>query len=141
MRNWPETQATVISSDLKSYSGDSTTYEAVGLYQYQVAGQHYAGTRLGISGGADNVGDWHQRMSGKLRSARSTQSTMRIYYNPGKPSESIVDRSPRWPLLGFKMIFCPGIRRRRCRLVLLVDARSQQTYRHTRRRRSTLAGP
>ena len=105
MRNWPETQATVISSDLKSYSGDSTTYEAVGLYHYQVAGQHYAGTRLGISGGADNVGDWHQRMSGKLRSARSTQSTMRIYYNPGKPSESIVDRSPRWPLLGFKMIF------------------------------------
>ena len=105
MRNWPETQATVISSDLKSYSGDSTTYEAVGLYHYQVAGQHYAGTRLGISAGADNVGDWHQRMSGKLRSARSTQSTLPIYYNPGKPSESIVDRSPRWSLLGFKMIF------------------------------------
>ena len=105
MRNWPETQATVISSELKSYSGDSTTYEAVGLYHYQVAGQHYAGTRLGISSGADNVGEWHQRMSGKLRSARSNQSKMSIYYNPGKPSESIVDRSPRWPLLGFKMIF------------------------------------
>ncbi len=28
MSDWHETQATVISSELKSYSGDSTTYEA-----------------------------------------------------------------------------------------------------------------
>ena len=105
MSNWPATQATVISSELKSYRGDSTTYEAVGIYDYQVGGQHYAGTRLGISSGADNVGEWHQRMSGKLRSARSNQNTVTIYYNPGNPAQAIVDRSPRWGLLGFKMIF------------------------------------
>ena len=102
---WHEAQATVISSELKSYSGDSTTYEAVGLYDYRVAGKQYTGTRLGISGGADNVGEWHQRMSGKLRSARDSQKTVSIYYNPGDPAEAIVDRSLRWGLLGFKMIF------------------------------------
>ena len=105
MSTWPATQATVISSELKSYSGDSTTYEAVGIYDYQVAGQHYAGTRLGLSSGADNVGEWHQRMSGKLRSARSNQNTVTVYYNPGNPAQAIIDRSPRWGLLGFKMIF------------------------------------
>lgn len=105
MSTWAATQATVISSELKSYSGDSTTYEAVGIYDYQVDGQHYAGTRLGISSGADNVGEWHQRMSGTLRSSRSNQKTVTIYYNPGNPAEAIVDRSPRWGLLGFKMIF------------------------------------
>lgn len=105
MSTWPATQATVISSELKSYSGDSTTYEAVGIYDYQVGGQHYAGTRLGLSTGADNVGEWHQRMSGKLRSARSTHNTVTVYYNPVNPAQAIVDRSPRWGLLGFKMIF------------------------------------
>jgi hypothetical protein len=105
MSDWPEAQATVISSELKSYSGDSTTYEALGLYHYQVAGQHYAGTRLGISRGADNVGDWHQQMSGKMRSARSSQTAMSIYFNPDNPAVAFVDRAPRWDLLGFKMIF------------------------------------
>jgi hypothetical protein len=105
MRSWHEAQATVTSSELNSYSGDSTTYEAVGLYDYRVANEHYTGTRLGISGGADNVGDWHQRMSGKLHTARSSQRTISIYYNPENPAEAIVDRSPRWALLGFKMIF------------------------------------
>jgi len=105
MRSWHEAQATVISSELNSYSGDSTTYEAVGLYDYRVGDERYTGTRLGISSGADNVGDWHQRMSGKLHAARSAQNTISIYYNPENPSEAIVDRSPRWALLGFKMIF------------------------------------
>ena len=105
MSDWHETQATVISSELKSYSGDSTTYEAVGSYSYTVAGQQYTGTRLGISGGADNVGDWHQRMSGKLYSARNAQRPVSVYYAPGNPAAAIVDRSLRWNLLGFKMIF------------------------------------
>ncbi|MEH6592431.1 MAG: DUF3592 domain-containing protein [Halioglobus sp.] len=105
MRTWHEAQANVISSELNSYSGDSTTYEAIGLYDYLVAGEQYAGSRLGISGGADNVGEWHQRISGKLRSARESQNTITIFYNPKDPGEAVVDRSLRWNLLGFKMIF------------------------------------
>ena len=105
MSAWHEAQATVISSELKSYSGDSTTYEAIGVYDYRVSGKQYTGTRLGISGGADNVGEWHQRMSGKLRSARDNQKTVTIYFSPENPAEAIVDRSLRWGLLGFKMIF------------------------------------
>jgi hypothetical protein len=105
MRSWHQTQARVISADLHSYSGDSTTYEAVGVYNYRVADEQYTGSRLGISGGADNIGDWHQRMSSNLHSARINQDTISIYYNPEKPVEAIVDRSPRWALLGFKMIF------------------------------------
>ena len=105
MSDWREAQATVISSELKSYSGDSTTYEAVGIYNYSVDGQQYTGTRLGISGGADNVGEWHQRMSSKLYAARDGQRTVSVYYNPKNPAAVIVDRSLRWNLLGFKMIF------------------------------------
>ena len=105
MSDWREAQATVISSELKSYSGDSTTYEAVGIYNYSVDGQQYTGTRLGISGGADNVGEWHQRMSSKLHAASNDQRTVSVYYNPKNPAAVIVDRSLRWNLLGFKMIF------------------------------------
>ena len=96
--DWREAQATVISSELKSYSGDSTTYEAVGIYDYSVDGQHYTGTRLGISGGADNVGEWHQRMSGKLhaRTRRPTHGERVL-----QPEESRRGNCRSFPALGF----------------------------------------
>ena len=106
MSSWPETQATVISAELQSHQGDdSTTYEATGNYQYQIGGNSYTAVRLGISGGADNVGDWHQQMDEKLRYSLHNNSPISIYYSPDNPAEAIVDRQPRWGLLGFKMIF------------------------------------
>jgi hypothetical protein len=106
MSDWQEAQATVTSAELLSHPGDdSTTYEAIGDYQYRVAGTLYSGSQLGINSGADNIGDWHQQMSGKLRQGHDQQTPITIYYNPDNPAEAVVDRSLRWGLLGFKMIF------------------------------------
>jgi len=106
MSSWQEAQATVVSAELQIFQGDdSTTFEATGHYQYQVGGNSYTGFRLGIGGGADNIGEWHQEMGGKLRYALDHKSPIGIYYNPDNPAEAIVDRKPRWGLLGFKMIF------------------------------------
>ena len=105
MSAWPTTPARVISAELQTHRGDSTTYQAMGHYRYSVNGESYTGSRLGISSSADNVGDWHQRISSRLSSAQRSQSTIPVYYNPGNPAEAIVDPGVRWSLVGFKMIF------------------------------------
>ncbi len=105
MQGWPVTQARVLSAELKTHSGDSTTYEAIGRYEYDVAGRSYTGTRLGISTTADNIGDWHQQMSSRLHQAQRNGSTVSIHYNPEDPTQSIVDPRLRWGLIGFMMIF------------------------------------
>jgi Protein of unknown function (DUF3592) len=105
MSTWPTTPARVISAELQTHRGDSTTYEALGHYRYSVNGQSYTGSRLGISSSADNVGDWHQRIISRLSSAQRNQSPIPVYYNPQNPSEAIVDPGIRWSLVAFKMIF------------------------------------
>jgi hypothetical protein len=106
MSDWHVTQATVTSASLQSHQGDdSTTYEATGNYQYRVDGINYNSSRLGISSGADNIGDWHQQMDGTLRNSLREHTPLPVYYNPDQPDQAIVDRQPRWGLLGFKMIF------------------------------------
>jgi hypothetical protein len=106
MSSWSETQATVTSAELQTHQGDdSTTYEATGTYQYQVGGNNYTGSQLGISTGADNIGEWHENMDKALRHSLHNKFPISIYYNPDNPADAIVDRNPRWGLLGFKMIF------------------------------------
>ncbi len=105
MGDWVQVEASLQSGGYESRSGDSTTYEAFAEYTYAWEGQTYAGNRVTISSGADNIGDYQQDIGRNLQFAADNGRPVTAYVNPDNPSESILDPGVRWGLLGFKMIF------------------------------------
>lgn len=101
MQSWVETDANILSSEVKHFSGDTSTYKIVADYTYQVNGRTYEGDRVSIHGGSDNVGDYHHETGRKL--SRSSKETT-VFYNPKQPDEAIIDRSLRWEMIGFSSI-------------------------------------
>ena len=106
MQDWPAVEATLLNAGYTTHSGDdSDTYEAYAEYTYIYHGQQYGGTRVAISGGADNIGDYQQDLGRELSNAWNSGQRIRVFVNPGNPTESIYDRTVRWGLIGFKSIF------------------------------------
>jgi len=106
MRDWVPVEARLQAAGYETHDGDdSDTYRAYALYDYAYAGQHYSNDRVGIAGGADNVGDYQRDTGRRLREALSRQEPVTVFVNPGRPSESVIDRQARWGLIGFKAIF------------------------------------
>lgn len=102
MQTWIETDANIISSQVKHYSGDSSTYKVVADYTYSVNGRTYEGDRVSIHSGSDNVGSYHHDMNRKLQRSRGEVT---VFYDPDKPSDAVIDRSLRWEMVGFTSIF------------------------------------
>jgi hypothetical protein len=106
MKQWVPVQGTLQRAGYETHSGsDSNTYEAYAEYSYQYGGRLYINDRVGISGGADNIGDYQQDMGRRLSALRNRGETVTIYVDPGNPSDSIIDRAVRWGMIGFKSIF------------------------------------
>lgn len=80
---------------------------AIARYRYRVDGRDHTSTRLGIARAniADNVGDWQERMFSNLQAAHDGNQTINVFVNPRDPSESVVDRDLRWPLMVFLLPF------------------------------------
>lgn len=105
-KTWKEVPAQLISQELKTVrSDDSTTYQAMAEYRYQAFGNSYTSTRVAVAGGTDNIGSFHQDLASKLRSIANNGGDLTIWVNPDDPSESLIDRSLRIPLLLFQSIF------------------------------------
>ena len=106
MQSWQPVDATLVSAQLHtSRSKNSSTYRVTASYRFQVAGQEVVGHRVAINGGADNLGDFQQQLGERLVSAQRNGQTVRAWVNPADLSESVIDRSLRWGLLGFWMVF------------------------------------
>ena len=106
MQNWAQVEARLITAGYETHSGDdSDTYEAYARYTYSYGGGIYTGDRVGIASGGDNIGDYQADTGNALSAllARSQPVTVRV--NPEDPSQSIIDPTVRWGLLGFKSIF------------------------------------
>ena len=104
--SWTPTSAMVLESQLKTnHSSDSTTYQAVGRYTYQVNGQEYQSTELSFFSGSDNIGSYHQDLSRTLSRAMAQKEKITVYVNPENPSEAVYDRSIRWSMFLFSGIF------------------------------------
>ena len=106
MQNWALVEARLITAGYETHSGDdSDTYEAYARYTYSYGGGIYTGDRVGIASGGDNIGDYQTDTGNALSAllARSQPVTVRV--NPENPSQSIIDPTVRWGLLGFKSIF------------------------------------
>ena len=68
MQDWQPVPARLASAGYETHSGDdSDTYEAYARYTYEYRGRAYAGDRVGLSGGADNIGDYQTDLGNQLR--------------------------------------------------------------------------
>ena len=106
MQGWQPVQARLLDVDLKTSTSDgTTTYAVKASYRYGWRGRQYTGQRVGLSGGSDNIGDWHQRNHERLRRSQYNNETITVWVDPQAPAQSIIDREIRWGLFGFKLVF------------------------------------
>lgn len=105
-RDWVATPATVASAGYRTHAGDdSDTYEAYASYRYTYGGQNYTGDRVQLAKGSDNIGDHQQDFGKRLAAAARSGATVTAWVNPVAPEQAVIDRTLRWGLLGFKLIF------------------------------------
>ncbi len=106
MKQWDPVQGTLQRAGYETNSGDeSDTYRAFAEYSYEYGGRRYSNDRVGISGGSDNIGDYQQEMGRYLRDLKNRGETVTVYVDTEDPADSIIDRSVRWGMIGFKSIF------------------------------------
>jgi hypothetical protein len=106
MQGWEPVPAQLMTAGYETRSGDdSDTYKAYANYSYRYGGHAYTGDRVGLAGDADNIGSYQADMGNRLGSALARGEPITIWVDPGAPADSIIDRSIRWGLVGFKSIF------------------------------------
>ena len=104
--NWQPVQARLEAAGYETHRGDdSTTYEAFARYTYTHYGQTYRGERVSLFSGGDNIGSYQQDLGQRLRRAYDNGEPITVWMNPDDPSESVVDRTIRWGMVGFRSIF------------------------------------
>lgn len=103
---WQPVEARLETAGYETHHGDdSTTYEAFATYTYTHYGQTYRGQRVTLFSGGDNIGSYQQDLGSRLRRAHRNGETITVWMNPDDPSESVIDRSIRWSMVGFRSIF------------------------------------
>jgi hypothetical protein len=106
MEGWVAVEAHLTRAGYETSAGeDSDTYQAFAEYTYTYAGLSYRGDRVAITKGGDNIGDFQRRLGIRLENALRAGEPITVYVNPDDPAESIVYRTLRWGLVGFKSIF------------------------------------
>lgn len=105
-QDWVETPARILATELETHQdSDSTTYEVTARYEYSWRGQAYIGKRVGLSGGSDNIGSFHQDRHSELAHYLASGEPFRCYVNPEDPSEAILYREMRWGLFALMGVF------------------------------------
>jgi len=102
MRDWVQVEASLSAG---GYETHDDTYEAFARYEYTYGGRTYSGDRVGIAGGADNIGDYQRDLGRKLGNAHAGGQPILVFVDPDEPSQAVIDRDIRWGLIGFQMIF------------------------------------
>lgn len=106
MEHWMEVPVVVHETALvESRGDDSTTYRVTARYSYQVDGRTYEGTRVGLQGGSDNIGDWHQQRYRELLAARDGQRQLTGRVNPAQPADAILFPKVRTGMVMFYLAF------------------------------------
>ena len=105
MRGWVETPARIVDLALDRHAGDeSTTYSVRCTYEYTFNGKRYRSARVGLTGGRDNVGSWHQDTFNRLRADQEAGRPVRCFVNPARPTQAVLDRDIRYAVLVFYTI-------------------------------------
>ncbi|MEM8982942.1 MAG: DUF3592 domain-containing protein [Pseudomonadota bacterium] len=107
MQQWSPVAATVLDGGYRtnSSSDGGATYKAWARYTYRIDGIDYTSERAAISDTADNIGDFHRTLGKRLKSAAIDGQPITAWVNPDAPDEAVIDRSFRWGLQVFKLVF------------------------------------
>ncbi len=105
MQRWVETPAVITRADLQVHHDEGATYKAIAEYQYEFGGQLRQGSRVGLSTGSDNIGNFQQRVHAELQAHLSNGQPFRCFVNPAQPDQSILYRDLRWEMIAFYDIF------------------------------------
>ncbi|MCB0323618.1 MAG: DUF3592 domain-containing protein [Bdellovibrionales bacterium] len=98
--SWTPVPARIVSTELTSHRiDDSTTYQVLAQYEYQVQVKTFTGERVTLHGGADNIGSFHQDAFQVLDRHRQSGEPFTAYVNPLDPSEAILYPSVRFGML------------------------------------------
>jgi hypothetical protein len=102
MKSWQPVQAQLLSAQLVR---NQHTSEVVASYHYRYQMEDHTSDRVGIFGGADNIGDFHTTLGYQLERALASKQPVSAWVNPEHPEEAVLNRDMRWDLVGFKLIF------------------------------------
>ena len=91
----------VTGRSLKELVKDADTYEAYAEYAYSYGGERFAGERVSICSGGDNIGDYQVTIGRRLQQRAASQAPIIVHVDPDAPHHSIIDRDLRWSLVGF----------------------------------------
>lgn len=105
MRHWREVPATIVRVELETHQDDSTTYQVLCTFTYELNGRKFTADRVGIHSFADNIGSYQQDNYDELRRYRDKGKPYRCFVDPDAPREAILDRGLRWGLLAFMALF------------------------------------
>ena len=91
-QNWDAIRCRVISSEVKSHSGDSTTYSPHIVYSYSFGGREFR---------SDQYDFWDMSSSGydgkqEIVNGYPPGSDVTCYVNPLDPTDSVLSREPSW---------------------------------------------
>ena len=97
MRGWVPVPMQIESAALREHadSDDGTTWEATARYRYDFEDGVRVGTRVGVHHGADNLGDYQQRMYALLVEHRDSGVPLTGFVDPRDPDRAVLDRSLR----------------------------------------------
>jgi uncharacterized membrane protein YhdT len=108
-QSWEPVPATLYSVELdENSSSDGTTYRVRAEYEYFWRGERFVGTRVDLHPGADNLGDYHQRLYRRLDDALRSGQAVTAWVDPDRPDRAVLDREMRWGRLAIGMIFPMG---------------------------------
>ncbi len=104
---WQVVPARIESVELARHRGSKggTTYEARATYRYVFANVPHTGDRVGLSSGADNIGDFQERTHRALSEARRLGRAVDCYVNPDDPADAVLYPQWRPEMTLFKTIF------------------------------------
>jgi hypothetical protein len=102
-KSWTAVPATVVSSRVRSHSGDDgTTYSVDVLYRYTVNGREYRSNRYASMGGSSSGYDGKREIVDRLPPG----TPVTAYVNPADPTDAVLERGFTWPML---FLLIPGV--------------------------------
>jgi len=99
MQSWQAAEAQLLA--VKGHDNDTEA-----SYRYQVDHVNYENDRVYVASFKDNIGSYHADLQHRLKQKYRNGELIRIWVNPEKAIESVIDREMRWGMMTLVVVFC-----------------------------------
>jgi hypothetical protein len=102
-QRWEESPAHILDVAMQNVdSGEGMSYKVTASYVYEYKGREYAGKRVSIYTGSDNIGSFQFDAYHELQGYWRAGKPFRCYVNPTQPTEAVLYRDLRWEMVLFQ---------------------------------------